>query len=134
MVRGFGRWVFGVGRSRPGLGREIMCGRRDVWIPDGEGRFFGVVVVVWVLVDCCCCCSVEKTDEAASTEPPHDTRVSSNISCVVSGNTDRSNASFTSVDSSSDVAVVAGDGGAGSDWASRGLFLEKKASIWRAAG
>lgn len=91
-----------------------MCGRRDVWITDGAVRFFGVVVVV--VVDsvlavsrcCCCCCDVERIDEAPSTEPPHETRVSSRASCVSLGKTDKSNANFTSVDSSSGV-----DGGAG---------------------
>ena len=115
-----------------------ICGTSDVWIPGEEtrlgpgaatGRFFVVAVVVLVLV-------VEIADEAAATEPPHETRVSSKSSWVISGNTDRSNANFTSVGSSSDVDVSGGGEGGGSDgcWASRGLFLETKASIDRAAG
>lgn len=115
-----------------------ICGTSDVWIPGEEtrlgpgaatGRFFVVAVVVLVLV-------VEIADEAAATEPPHETRVSSKSSWVISGNTDRSNANFTSVGSSSDVDVSGGGEGGGSDgcWASRGLFLETKASIERSAG
>lgn len=120
----------------------VICGSSDVWIPAeakpgaglgtgaSNGRFFVLVVLMdWVLV-------VEIVDEAAATEPPHETRVSSKSSWVISGNTDRSNANFTSVGSSSDVDVSGGGEGGGSDgcWASRGLFLETKASIDRAAG
>lgn len=110
----------------------VICGTSDVWIPVEEtpraasGRFFVVAVLVLV---------VEIADEAAATEPPHETRISSKSSWVKSGNNDRSNANFTSVGSSSDADASGGVGG-GSDgrWASRGLFLETNASIERAAG
>lgn len=97
-----------------GFGEGVKCGRRDVWILEGVARFFGEVVVVvagsmLAVCRCCCCfCGVERTDEAPSTEPPHETRVSSRASCVTLGKTDKSNASFTSVDSSSDDVVDVG--------------------------
>lgn len=129
-----GCWgFFGIGRLVLGFGEDVMCGRRDVWIPEGMARFFGVVVIALDSVLAVSrCCGVERIDEAPSTEPPHDTKVTSRASCVTLGKMDKSNANFTSVSSSSDVDAGAG-GADGCERPNRGLFLETKASIWRAA-
>lgn len=71
-------------------------------------RLFGVVVAVDSVLAVSRCCGVESTDEASSTDPLHDTRVSSRASCVTLGKTDKSNANFTSVDSSSGADAGAG--------------------------
>lgn len=131
---------FEIGRFVLGFGERVTCWRRDVWIPEGAARFFGLVIVVVFVVDstlavsscCCCCCCVDRIDEAPSTEPPHDIRVSSRASCVTLGKTDKSNANFTSVDSSSDADTRVGDVDGWGGWANRGLFLETKASICKA--
>ena len=130
-----GCWgFFGIGRLVLGFGEDVMCGRRDVWIPEGIARFFGVVVIALDSVLAVSrCCGVERIDEAPSTDPPHDTRISSSVSWVLSEKTDRSNANFTSVDSSSDVDAGAGGVDGCGERSNRGFFRETNASIGRAA-
>lgn len=91
-----------------------------------EPRFFVSVPVPGPGSGLLCCCA-EITDEAPSTEPPHETRMSSRNSWDLSGQTDRRRANFISVDPSS--GVSGGDRGGALFGASRGLFLKTKASI-----